>query len=85
MGKGKRERRAMEICLYSAQAVGIKGTLFCNGEYVPVWKLEVPRWSGRTFKQCRAEVVLYHEGKIRLPSGTAATDGPVFRYWIANA
>jgi hypothetical protein len=39
MGKGRRERRAMEICLYSAQAVGIKGTLFCYGEDVLVWKL----------------------------------------------
>jgi len=39
MGKGRRERRAMEICLYSAQAVGIKDTLFGYGEDVPVWKL----------------------------------------------
>jgi len=39
MGKGRTVRRAMEICLYSAQAVGIKDTLFGYGEDVEVWKL----------------------------------------------
>jgi hypothetical protein len=30
---------AVEICLYSAQAPGIKGTSVCYGEDVPAWKL----------------------------------------------
>jgi hypothetical protein len=86
MGKGMREGRAVEICLYCAQAVGITGHFsLLQGRRASLEIVRVgstgKRW---TFEKYCVEVLLYPHCKIRLRIGSAATDVQLVPYLVVN-